>query len=70
MDHKNENHNMLDLIAYRIKFVAHPKAGSRWCIDPSYDYTHFLVDSLVERLEDITHSLCTLAFESRRTSYY
>ena len=41
MDHKNENHNMLDLIAYRIQFMAHPKAGSRWCIYIFYDYTHF-----------------------------
>ena len=27
MDHKNENFNMFDLIAYRIKFVEHPHAG-------------------------------------------
>lgn len=27
MDHKNENYNMFDLIAYRIKFVEHPHAG-------------------------------------------
>jgi hypothetical protein len=25
MDHKNENYNMFDLIAYRIKFTSHPK---------------------------------------------
>ena len=36
------------------------------CVYPSYDYTHCLVDAL----EDITHSLCTLEFESRRASYY
>ena len=42
------------------------QAGDAWCIYPSYDYTHCLVDSL----EDITHSLCTLEFESRRASYY
>ncbi len=65
-DHKNENYNMFDLIAYRIKFVPHPKAGDEWCIYPSYDFTHCLVDSL----ENITHSLCTLEFESRRASYY
>ncbi len=65
-DHKNENFNMFDLIAYRIKFVPHPKAGDEWCIYPSYDFTHCLVDSL----ENITHSLCTLEFESRRASYY
>lgn len=62
----NENYNMFDLIAYRIKFTRHPKAGNKWCIYPSYDYTHCIVDSL----EHITHSLCTLEFESRRASYY
>lgn len=65
-DVKNENYNMFDLIAYRIKFVPHPKAGPKWCVYPSYDYTHCIVDSL----EHITHSLCTLEFESRRASYY
>ena len=30
MDHKNENFNMFDLIAYRIKFTPHPHAGSAW----------------------------------------
>ena len=48
-----------DLIAYRIKFTEHPKAGDKWCIYPSYDYTHCLVDAI----ENITHSLCTLEFE-------
>jgi glutamyl/glutaminyl-tRNA synthetase len=66
MDPKNDNYNMFDLIAYRIKFTPHPHAGSEWCIYPSYDYTHCLVDAL----ENITHSLCTLEFESRRASYY
>jgi hypothetical protein len=33
---------------------------------PSYDFTHCLVDAL----ENITHSMCTLEFESRRASYY
>ncbi|KXZ51794.1 hypothetical protein GPECTOR_11g237 [Gonium pectorale] len=66
MDYKNENYNMFDMIAYRIKFVPHPHAGDKWCIYPSYDYTHCIVDSL----EDITHSLCTLEFETRRASYY
>jgi len=66
MDHKNENFNMFDLIAYRIKFTEHPHAGNKWCIYPSYDYTHCIVDAL----ENISHSLCTLEFESRRASYY
>eukprot|EP00873_Tetraselmis_striata_P027831 jgi/Tetstr1/448095/TSEL_035394.t1 len=65
-DYKNENANMWDQIAYRIKFVEHPHIGDKWCIYPSYDFTHCLVDSF----ENITHSLCTLEFESRRASYY
>ncbi|GAB2251374.1 hypothetical protein Droror1_Dr00017624 [Drosera rotundifolia] len=65
-DMRSDNFNMYDLIAYRIKFTPHPKAGDKWCIYPSYDYAHCIVDSL----EDITHSLCTLEFETRRASYY
>ncbi|GAQ83924.1 putative glutaminyl-tRNA synthetase [Klebsormidium nitens] len=65
-DVKNDNFNMFDLIAYRIKYTPHPHAGDKWCIYPSYDYTHCIVDSL----ENITHSLCTLEFETRRASYY
>ncbi len=29
MDHKNENFNMFDLVAYRIKFMEHPHAGDK-----------------------------------------
>jgi glutaminyl-tRNA synthetase len=29
-DHRNDNFNMFDLIAYRIKFVEHPHAGDKW----------------------------------------
>ncbi|KAH7841686.1 hypothetical protein Vadar_033051 [Vaccinium darrowii] len=65
-DMQSDNFNMYDLIAYRIKFTAHPHAGDKWCIYPSYDYAHCIVDSL----ENITHSLCTLEFETRRASYY
>lgn len=54
------------MIRYRIKYVAHPRTGKTWCIYPSYDFTHCLVDSL----EHIDYSLCTLEFEVRRDSYY
>lgn len=57
---------MRDPVAYRIRYVPHPHAGDKWCIYPTYDYTHCIVDSL----ENITHSLCTLEFEIRRESYY
>jgi glutamyl/glutaminyl-tRNA synthetase len=31
MDVKNDNYNMFDLIAYRVKFAQHPRAGATWC---------------------------------------
>ena len=40
---RNENYNMFDLVAYRIKYAPHPHAGPGWCIYPSYDFTHCLV---------------------------
>eukprot|EP00118_Oscarella_pearsei_P002818 m.11750 g.11750 ORF g.11750 m.11750 type:complete len:759 (+) comp23586_c0_seq2:134-2410(+) len=56
----------LDPVAYRIKFVPHARTKDKWCIYPTYDYTHCLCDSL----ENITHSLCTKEFQSRRSAYY
>ncbi|XP_026326443.1 probable glutamine--tRNA ligase isoform X2 [Hyposmocoma kahamanoa] len=55
-----------DPVAYRIKFKPHHRTGDKWCIYPTYDYTHCLCDSI----EHITHSLCTKEFQSRRSSYY
>ncbi|XP_075238184.1 glutaminyl-tRNA synthetase [Lycorma delicatula] len=55
-----------DPVAYRIKFLPHHRTGDKWCIYPTYDYTHCLCDSI----EQITHSLCTKEFQSRRSSYY
>jgi glutaminyl-tRNA synthetase len=57
---------MYDLVAYRIKFTAHPHAGKGWCIYPSYDWTHGICDSL----ESVDYSICTLEFETRREPYY
>lgn len=65
-DLASSNPQMWDLVAYRIMYHEHPMAGDKWCIYPSYDYTHCIVDSL----ENITHSLCTLEFEMRRESYF
>ncbi|XP_046996818.1 probable glutamine--tRNA ligase [Schistocerca americana] len=55
-----------DPVAYRIKFLPHHRTGDKWCIYPTYDYTHCLCDSI----ENITHSLCTKEFQNRRSSYY
>jgi glutamyl/glutaminyl-tRNA synthetase len=53
-------------VAYRIKYIPHPHAGDKWCVYPTYDYTHCIIDSL----EHIDYSICTLEFETRRESYY
>lgn len=66
MNMQHDNPCMRDFVAYRIRYTAHPHSGDKWCIYPTYDYTHCLVDSY----ENITHSLCTLEFEIRRESYY
>ncbi len=55
-----------DIVAYRIKYDKHPTVGNEWCIYPTYDFSHCIIDSL----EHITHSFCTLEFEVRRESYY
>lgn len=55
-----------DPVAYRIKYAPHHRTGDKWCIYPTYDFTHCLCDSI----ENITHSLCTKEFQSRRSSYY
>ncbi|KAG5504666.1 hypothetical protein JIQ42_06508 [Leishmania sp. Namibia] len=65
-DMKSDNPNMRDFIAYRVKYIEHPHVKDKWCIYPSYDFTHCLIDSL----EDIDYSLCTLEFETRRESYF
>ena len=54
-----------DPVAYRIKYTPHPMTGSAWCIYPSYDYSHALIDSI----EHVDFSLCTLEFEVRRELY-
>ncbi|EAN76588.1 glutaminyl-tRNA synthetase, putative [Trypanosoma brucei brucei TREU927] len=66
IDMKSDNPNMRDFVAYRVKYNEHPHAKDKWCIYPSYDYTHCLIDSL----ENIDYSLCTLEFETRRESYF
>lgn len=121
-DLSSTNPNQWDLSAYRVKFSRHPAAGSGWCIYPTYDFTHCLIDSseragsrhrepptpirpnlpsplhacsillraplaphrsaplrtsplrsALAPVENVTHSLCTLEFETRQApdgSYY
>lgn len=59
------NPNMWDLVAYRVLDAPHHRTGKTWCIYPTYDFTHCLVDSF----ENISHSLCTTEFILARESY-
>jgi len=65
-DYNSPNPNMWDHVAYRVMYAEHPKSGDKWCIYPTYDYTHCICDSI----EWITASCCTLEFENRRESYF
>ena len=59
------NVNLRDPVIYRIRRAHHHNTGDKWCIYPMYDYTHAASDAI----ENITHSLCTLEFESHRPLY-
>lgn len=66
IDPKSDNMTLRDPVLYRILYTPHPVTGNEWCIYPLYDYAHPLSDSI----ENITHSCCTLEFETRRDLYY
>jgi glutaminyl-tRNA synthetase len=65
IDMASPNIIMRDPTLYRIKKQPHYRRGSDWMIYPMYDFTHCLSDAI----EGITHSLCTLEFESNRELY-
>jgi len=65
IDMASPNLNMRDPVMYRILHATHPRTGDKWCIYPTYDFTHGQCDSL----EGITHSICTLEFEDHRPLY-
>ncbi len=59
------NMNLRDPILYRIRHAHHHQTGDKWCVYPSYDFTHGQSDAI----EGITHSICTLEFEDHRPLY-
>ena len=65
IDLASPNMHMRDPIMYRIKHVEHYRTGNKWCIYPTYDWTHGQSDYI----EGITHSLCTLEFRVHRPLY-
>ena len=65
IDMSSPNINLRDPVMYRILHATHHRTGDKWCIYPMYDWAHGQSDSI----EGITHSLCTLEFESHRPLY-
>ncbi|MBF0358767.1 MAG: glutamine--tRNA ligase/YqeY domain fusion protein [Magnetococcales bacterium] len=65
IDMASPNINMRDPALYRIRRATHHQTGDKWCIYPTYDFTHCISDAI----EGITHSLCTLEFEDHRPLY-
>jgi len=59
------NINLRDPILYRVRKAHHHQTGDKWCVYPTYDYTHGQSDAI----EGITHSICTLEFEDHKPLY-
>ena len=61
-----DNPALWDVAAYRVKKDNHHhRTGDKWRIYPTYEFTHCLCDSF----ENISHSLCTVEFETLRPAY-
>jgi glutaminyl-tRNA synthetase len=65
IDLASGNFNLRDPVLYRINHALHHRTGAKWCIYPMYDFAHPIEDAM----EHITHSLCSLEFESHRPLY-
>src|SRR4030042_4180220 len=65
IDMASPNITMRDPVIYRIRKEPHYRTGDKWCIYPMYDFAHCISDSI----ERITHSICTLEFETNRPLY-
>jgi len=60
IDMNHENMQMRDPVLYRIRHAHHVRTGDDWVIFPTYDFAHGQGDAI----EGVTHSICTLEFES------
>lgn len=65
VDMQHENMQMRDPIMYRIRHADHHRTGDKWCIYPTYDWAHGQSDAI----EGVTHSICTLEFDTHRQLY-
>jgi glutaminyl-tRNA synthetase len=65
IDMQHENMQMRDPVMYRIRRGHHHHTHDAWVIYPTYDWAHGQSDAI----EGVTHSLCTLEFDSHRPLY-
>lgn len=65
IDMAHENMQMRDPLMYRIRKIEHHQTGWDWPIYPTYDWAHGQSDAI----EGVTHSMCSLEFESHRPLY-
>ncbi|HEX3089299.1 MAG TPA: glutamine--tRNA ligase/YqeY domain fusion protein [Ilumatobacteraceae bacterium] len=65
IDMQHENMQLRDPVMYRIRRGHHWRTGDVWVIYPTYDWAHGQSDAI----EGVTHSLCTLEFDSHRALY-
>ena len=65
IDMNHENMALRDPVMYRIRHSHHFRTGDDWCIYPTYDWAHGQSDAI----EGVTHSICTLEFDTHRPLY-
>jgi len=65
IDMQAENMWLRDPVMYRIRHAHHHNTGDEWCLYPTYDWAHGQSDAI----EGVTHSICTLEFDSHRPLY-
>ncbi len=65
IDMNHENMQMRDPVLYRIRRAHHQRTGDSWIIYPTYDWAHGQSDAI----EGVTHSICTLEFDTHRPLY-
>ena len=65
IDMQSENMALRDPVMYRIRHSHHFRTGDDWCVYPTYDWAHGQSDAI----EGVTHSICTLEFDTHRPLY-
>ncbi len=65
IDMQHENMQLRDPVMYRIRHADHHRTGDAWDIYPTYDWAHGQSDAI----EGVTHSICTLEFDTHRALY-